>query len=144
MGASFTPIAQLLPMKILLEVLNVGLAQDVGSKVMGGVAKSLDERFKKAITGDANYQLGDKSKEQLAKSLSKFTGKDSYSFGDITQAVTARLSEMDKSDGKGSTSAAKGSQVSSDALLELLNNEALQSWDRKMVEAAAKDSPKST
>ena len=83
MGVSFLPVARLLPVKLLLEVLNVGLAQDVGSKVVGGVAKSLDERFKEAITGNKDYKLGDKSKEQLAKSLSKFTGKDSYSFGDI-------------------------------------------------------------
>jgi hypothetical protein len=144
MGVSFTPIGQLLPIKLLLEVLNVGLVQDVGSKVIGGVAKSLDERFKKAITGDADYQLGDKSKQQLAKALSTFTGKDSYTFGDISQAVAARLSETDQSDGQKSTTALKGSQASSDALLELLNNEALQEWDRKIIESAAKNSPKST
>ncbi|CAB9531029.1 expressed unknown protein [Seminavis robusta] len=132
MGASFTPIARLLPVKVLLELLNVGLAQDVGSKVMGGVATSLDERFKEAVTGDSNYKLGDKSKEQLSSALAKFTGKDSYSFGDISQAVSSRVSEMEKSDGKGATA---GNKASAEPLLELMNDEALKEWDRKLYES---------
>ena len=139
MGASFTPIARLLPVKVLLEVLNVGLAQDVGAKVMGGVAKSLDERFKTAITGDANYQLGDKTKDQLSKSLSKFTGKDSYSFGDISQLVASRLVEAE-----GSNTKSSAPKVDTDALLELMNNEALAEWDKKLVDSQAKrDKPSS-
>lgn len=129
MGASFTPVAQLLPVKLLLEVLNVGLAQDVGSKVMGGVATSLDERFKEAITGSSKYKLGDKSKEQLTKSLSKFTGKDSYSFGDISQVVAKRFTESEKDN-----SGLKASKESKEALMDLLNNEALENWDKQLLE----------
>ena len=136
MGASFTPMAQLLPVKLLLEVLNVGLAQDIGSKAMSGVANSLDERFKKAITGDEKYKLGDKTKEQLAKSLSKFTGKDSYSFGDISQAVAKRMNETEKEKG-----GPKSSERSTEALLDLVNNEALTDWDTKLLQAEA---PKGT
>ena len=139
MGASFTPIARLLPVKVLLEVLNVGLAQDVGAKVMGGVARSLDERFKTAITGDANYQLGDKTKDQLSKSLSRFTGKDSYSFGDISQVVASRLAEAEGGNAKSS-----GPKVDTEGLLELMNNEALAEWDKKLVDSQAKrDKPSS-
>ena len=129
MGVSFTPVARLLPIKVLLEILNVGLAQDVGAKIVGGVATSLDERFKEAITGDANYKLGDKSKEQLAKSLSKLTGKDSYSFGDISQVVAKRLAEKE---GKGT---ATTDDSSKDALIDLMNNDALAEWDKKLFES---------
>lgn len=134
MGASFTPLARLLPVKLLLELLNVGLAQDVGSKVVGKVATSLDERFKEAITGDAKYQLGDKTKDQLSKSLTKLTGKDSYAFGDISRVVAQRVAE-DSSSSK----AAKNTSEQAQALLDLLNNEALQNWDKKLLEAKASD-----
>lgn len=132
MGASFLPVTRLLPVKLLLEVLNVSLAQDVGAKVVSGVAKSLDERFKEAITGDAKYQLGDKSKAQLAKSLSKFTGKDSYSFGDISQAVARSLADTEKNGDL------KEANANKQALVELMNSEALAEWDRKLLEAEAK------
>ena len=140
MGASFLPIARLLPVKLLLEVLNVGLASDIGSKVTGAVAQSLDERFKEAITGDAKYQLGDASKKQLSSALSKFTGKESYSFGDISQLVATRLSETsdDKSDGSKATAKAVN------AVLEALaNDDALAKWDKKFVDEtnAGKDTP---
>ena len=137
MGASLTPIARLLPVKVLLEILNVGLAQDVGSKVLGGVAKTLDERFKSAITGDAKYQLGDLTKKQLTNAVAKFTGKDSYSFGDISQAVAARLVEMDTdSNITGSISgSSKATAATGKVLLEeLSNNDALAEWDRKFLE----------
>jgi hypothetical protein len=139
MGASFTPMARLLPVKLLLEILNVGLAQDVGSKVVGKVATTLDERFKQAITGDSNYKLGDKSKEQLAKSLSAFTGKDTYSFGDISQVVAKRIAETEKEEGSGSNASntSSGGSSSTEALLELMNNEALAEWDKKLLETEA-------
>ena len=140
LGASFLPIARLLPVKLLLEVLNFGLAQDIGSKVTGAVAKSLDERFKEAITGDAKYQLGDASKKQLSSALSKFTGKESYSFGDISQLVATRLSETsdDKSDGIKATTKAVNA-----VLEELANDDALAKWDKKFVDETntGKDTP---
>jgi len=137
MGAAFTPMAQLLPVKVLLEILNVGLAQDIGSKVMGGVAKTLDERFKEAVTGDAKYQLGDISKKQLSTALSKFTGKESYSFGDISRTVAARVEEMESAD-KGnnttrSTNTHDMSQSATVLLRELAGNAALTEWDQRLV-----------
>ena len=141
MGASFTPMARLLPVKVLLEILNVGLAQDVGGKVMGGVANTLDERFKAAITGDAKYQLGDMTKKQLSDTLSKFTGQESYTFGDISKTVAARVEEMESA-GKGK-SADKGKIVTPESatllLKELTNNDALADWDKKLLEERTED-----
>lgn len=134
MGASFTPMARFLPVKLLLELLNVGLAQDVGSKVIGKVATSLDERFKEAITGDAKYQLGDKTKDRLIKSLTRLTGKDSYAFGDISKVVAQRVA-----DGSSNSNATKSSTEQTQALVDLLNNEALQNWDKKLLESRASD-----
>lgn len=139
LGVSFLPIARFLPVKVLLEVLTVGLAQDVGGKVMGSVAKSLDERFKEAITGDAKYKMGDITKRQLSEALGKFTGQDSYTFGDISRTVAARIDEMESSDqGKVATgSKGKGAATQESALVllrELESNDALAEWDRKLVE----------
>ena len=148
MGVSFLPIARFLPVKVLLEVLNVGLAQDVGGKVMGGVAKSLDERFKAAITGDAKYKMGDMTKKQLSDALSKFTGQDSYTFGDISRTVAARVDEMESTNqGKnGQDSKLKNAATQESALVllkELESNDALAEWDKKLVEERKeeKDNP---
>ena len=115
---------------------------------MGAVAKSLDERFKEAITGDAKYKMGDITKKQLSAALGKFTGQDSYTFGDISRAVAARIDEMDSSSQVKSSVVSKGTgsvtQESALALLkELENNDALAEWDRKLVEERKdeKDNP---
>lgn len=140
MGVSFLPIARFLPVKVLLEILNVGLAQDVGGKVMGGVAKSLDERFKAAITSDAKYKMGDLTKKQLSDALSKFTGQDSYTFGDISKTVAARVDEMESSTNQGTIgpdSKLKNAATQESALVllkELESNNALAEWDKKLVE----------
>lgn len=143
MGASFTPIAQLLPVKILLEILNVGLAQDVGGKVMGGVANTLDERFKSAITGDAKYQMGDMTKKQLSSALAKFTGQESYTFGDISKTVAARVEEMESAEKSGENSAVKSQTATTESAIvlfeELTKNEGLQEWDKKLVAERTSD-----
>jgi hypothetical protein len=137
MGASFTPIAKLLPIQFLLEILNVGLAQDVGHKIMTGVAKSLDERFKVAFTGDANYQLGDFTKKKLLEGIQKLTGKSSYSFGDISEFVARHIAEVDSSGASGSSSNTSTSAVEAEGgkvLLDISKEEALKEWDKKFVE----------
>jgi hypothetical protein len=56
-GVSLTPIVSILPARWLIEIINLGLAQDVAGRLMEVVAQALDGRMKEAITGDANYQL---------------------------------------------------------------------------------------
>lgn len=89
-GFSLLPIASLLPIKGLIQLINLGLAKDVSGRFLEVLVVALDQRMKLALTGDANYQLGDKTKEQLRLSLARFTGNNVYQFGDLTKAVQTR------------------------------------------------------
>ena len=86
-GASFTPLISFLPLKLLLDLLNMGLLGDVTGKLVEVLAGVIDERMKEAITGDSKYQLGDLTKKKIVAALAKFTGKETYEFGDISRKV---------------------------------------------------------
>jgi hypothetical protein len=86
-GASLTPITSVLPIRVLLDLVNLGLAQDVTGKLVGVLASNLDERMKQALTGDVNYQLGDVTKTKLRQALMDFTGKKTYEFGDLSRTI---------------------------------------------------------
>lgn len=91
-GASLTPLAGVLPVKVVLDLLNLGLASDVTGKLVDVLAGVVDERMKEAITGDSKYQLGDLTKKQIVVALANFTGKETYQVGDISRKV-AQLSQ---------------------------------------------------
>jgi len=73
--ASISPVAGFLPVKLLIELLNFSLANDVAGRVSSALAMELDRRLKKAILGDENYVLGDATKRTIANAVSTFTGK---------------------------------------------------------------------
>merc|ERR1712194_408545 len=83
-GAEFSPLASALPAKIIFEMINFSLAQEVSKKVMGVLASSLDKRLKESLTGDSNYQIGDLTK----RAILQFIGKDEYEFGDISRTIS--------------------------------------------------------
>lgn len=87
-GVSVIPIANVLPVKLLLQMVEFDLAKEVGGRLTSVLATTVDSRFKRALTGDAEYQLGDVSKRKLLQALAEFTGKDSYEFGDIAKTLT--------------------------------------------------------
>lgn len=101
-GAGLSPVAGFFPVKILIELLNYSILQDVGGKVIGSLAQELDKRVKSAMTGDANYELGDITKKEVLK----YVGKDEYAFGDITKTILANV-EQDGSLPKGGSDAPK-------------------------------------
>lgn len=88
-GANFSPVASLLPGKLLIEMLEVSLVQEMGGKLVEALSLELDRRMKAAVTGDENYALGDITK----KAINRFIGKEEYSFGDITKTVTKNIEE---------------------------------------------------
>jgi hypothetical protein len=119
-GVTLNPIASALPLRVLMELVNLGLMQDVGGRVMEVLGKNLDERFKLALTGDSQYRLGDKSKKELRAALSSFIGKDEYVFGDISQRIaTLATAKQDASHG---------------LLVGRTVAEELSDWDRKYQE----------
>ena len=73
--ASISPVAGFLPVKLLVELLNFSLVNDVAGRVSSALAMELDRRLKKSILGDENYVLGDATKKTIANAVGAFTGK---------------------------------------------------------------------
>lgn len=122
-GASMTPIAAALPVNWLLQLINLGLAQDIAGRMVQVLASSLDERMKQALTGDPKYQLGDMTKRNLEKAVLNFTGNDTYSFGDISRKITSMAKEPDRA----------GANVMSIELSSESTRE-LEEWDEKLMQ----------
>jgi hypothetical protein len=83
-GASFVPLAKILPVTMLMEMLNVSLEARLGGKIVEVLAGSLDERFTAAFKAD---EVGEFAKKSLTAALTAFTGRLSYESGDIERAV---------------------------------------------------------
>lgn len=81
-----TPVLRRLPIRVLVDILNVCLEGGTRPKVVRVVGTELDKRLKRAVTGDENYQFGDLTK----RAVSQFTDKDSYQFGDITRSILVK------------------------------------------------------
>lgn len=91
-GAGLTPaVAGSLPAKLVVEMLEYGIAQEVGGRLIGALANVLDERFKEAITGDPNYRIGDKTKQAVENLLTRATQTDARS----TKSAVSSDNEMD-------------------------------------------------
>ena len=123
-GVSLSPLASALPIKVVMELVNLGLTQEVGGRVMSSLGQSLDERFKLALTGDSHYRLGDKTKQELQKALRAFIGKDEYEFGDISR----RLNALGENKGVSGDDKARGLSMAKNAALELSD------WDKRFQE----------
>jgi hypothetical protein len=131
-GASFTPLIGFLPLKLLLDLLNLGLAGDVTGKLVEVLAGVVDERMKEAITGDSKYQLGDLTKKKAVAALAKFTGKEKYEFGDISRKVT-QLSLQEKTKKSGSKQQIELESEIADELVD---------WDSKFQDQSSSDKAK--
>lgn len=127
-GCTLLPIAQLLPLNTLFEMFELGLLRDIGFRLLPIVAESIDARMKEALTGDANYQLGDLTKQRLRQFLTRFTGKETYEFGDVTRAVVERQQQYEDN---GNVVVSGGDLLVIDDPI-LLNE--LVSWDQNYLE----------
>ena len=132
LGAGLTPVAQVLPVKLLLQLLDVALTQEVGERLVGALASVLDERFKEALTGDPNYQIGDWTK----RAVLKYIDKDEYEFGDIVKTLQRKMEaekkQQQQQEVKKETPIRKQERIGM-----LLNEKALQEveeWDKKFLE----------
>ncbi len=94
LNVSMSSVASFLPVKLLVDLLNYSLAADVGNRLTAALAIEVDKRVKEALTGDANYQLGDYTK----RAVLRFIGKEEYSFGDISRKIVANM-QFDEEDG---------------------------------------------
>lgn len=146
-GASFSPVAGMLPAKVLIELLNYSIIAQAGEMVTSAISTELDRRMKKAFTGDPDYQLGDKSKRQLLN----FIGSDTYEFGSLTKTIIEKMNARDVGNNDESTEGIKSGTGKSDGIifadssnenLELSNEQVLmelEAWDKAFqVESKAK------
>lgn len=92
--ASISPVAGFLPVKLLIDLLNFSLANDVAGRVASALAMELDKRLKGALLGDENYKLGDATKRTIANAVKSYTGKNDYSFGDVTKKVVSSFADQ--------------------------------------------------
>ena len=67
-------------MKLLVEMLNFSLLNDVAGKVTSSLAIELDKRLKKSLLGDEDYKLGDATKRTIANAVQSYTGKGACMF----------------------------------------------------------------
>lgn len=146
-GASFSPVAGMLPAKVLIELLNYSIIAQAGEMVTSAISTELDRRMKKAFTGDSEYQLGDISKRQLLR----FIGSDTYEFGSLTKTIIEKMNARDVDHNDGSREGIKSGTGKGDGILfadssnenlELSNEQVLielAAWDRAFqVETSAK------
>lgn len=128
-GINLQPVTTSLPLKVLLELLNMtmeaSVAQSVGERVVSSITTEIDGRMKELVTGDRNYKLGDFSN----RALLKWMGKDSYEFGDITKTYLEKREAAKERD---------PSDLSGEAL-ELFSSKSeenlLEEWDKKLLES---------
>lgn len=137
-GISMQPVARLLPIKVLMDLLNLSLeasiAQTVGGKVVTSLTNELDARMKEMVTGDREYQLVDYTK----RIVNRWTGKDTYEFGDVTKFVLGRLQKREDDNGRmenssRSTDNQDERHATNEIKLELEKSEqnALEAWDQE-------------
>ena len=67
--------AGFLPVKLLVQLLDYSLLNDVAGRVTSALALELDKRLKKSLLGDENYKLGDATKRTISNAVKSFTGK---------------------------------------------------------------------
>lgn len=76
--ASISSVSGFLPVKLLIDLLNFSLANDVAGRVSSALAIELDKRLKGALLGNENYKLGDATKSTIANAVKAYTGKGMY------------------------------------------------------------------
>jgi len=136
-GVGFSPIASLLPMKFLIDLLNYSIYADVGDRFVGAVTMEVDKKMKKAFTGDPEYQVGDLAK----RAVLGYLDKDEYSFGDVTKKVLESIEENKKKDVQGDTKTKDGKSSATKSLsflgeLDEGTSKELETWDTKILQEA--------
>eukprot|EP00581_Thalassiosira_minuscula_P013930 CAMPEP_0183713062 /NCGR_PEP_ID=MMETSP0737-20130205/8048_1 /TAXON_ID=385413 /ORGANISM="Thalassiosira miniscula, Strain CCMP1093" /LENGTH=383 /DNA_ID=CAMNT_0025941811 /DNA_START=313 /DNA_END=1460 /DNA_ORIENTATION=+ len=119
LGATITPMAELLPFTFLIEALNLSLEQKVGGKILEVLSKTLDSRLVAALfTSDDKNVIGDVVKRTVLSGVLEFTGKSTYESGDIQRAVQQGQNE----------------NATEDMKLDVELNVEFEEWDRIFVE----------
>ena len=79
-GIQFQPIARILPVQSLVQMLNLSMSQKLGDRIQHVLTQELDKRMNEMMSGDAKQEF-------TKQAILKFIGKDTYQFGDITKSM---------------------------------------------------------
>lgn len=140
-GASIGPLAQVLPLTLLLDMFNMSLEAQVGKEIIEVLAFSVDERLAAAFDVQAveALVLGDIARRTLLGTILSFTGKDVYEFGDIMRAVTKQQGQQNSvvfGDSKEETTSTSGSSCSKTLELDTIVGSAeFEEWDKAFRES---------
>jgi len=140
-GVNFQPIAAVLPLKVLIEMMEVSVAQDLSSKVVGMLTSEVDSRMKEMVTGDKDYKLGDMTKRAL-------TGSKDYQFGDFTKSIVGQMASKNYQFGditrnffkKGDKVPSASSSSTDKPLIDDDVKKAIEAWDKKYLASKQDDS----
>jgi hypothetical protein len=136
-GVNLQPIASVLPVKVVIELLEASVAQQMGEKVVSTLTTEVNQRMKEFVTGDKDYKLGDLTKKAVTgskdyqfgdltkRAAASFTKKETYQFGDISRALLAKR----QGDETSSTSPAESTKLMDS--LDIDTKQALEAWDKK-------------
>lgn len=90
-GSASAGAATALPVKVLLELLEVSMASSVSEDLTSMLTNEINNRMKEFVTGDKNYQFGDMTKN-LTK---KFLLGDRNSEVDLSQQVIGKVTSKE-------------------------------------------------
>jgi hypothetical protein len=150
------PVAASLPVKVLMELVELSMAQSVSQEVTGILTNEVDQRMKQFFVGDKAYQLGvglgDMTKKMLVEKghvvgeVAKHAGgkiseKDVFEFGDLTSKLwerfTARSEDQKKGNDETSNSASNPTGDTSSVLSTMGESalDAFEAWDKQSLAA---------
>jgi len=110
-GMNLQPVVAGLPVKVVMDMLEVSVGQQVSGKVAGMLSNEVEQRMKLFVTGDKDYQVGDFTKQAVL-------GKKEYEFGDLTKRMIQNIQQKDDT-----TSDADGTSYQfGDITKRILNN----------------------
>ena len=162
-GIELQPISKILPIHILVEMLNVSIAQDIGGKALGVISSEVDSRMKQFVTGDRDYKIGDITKTKITGSkgesgyqfgdltkhaINQFTGKDKYEFGDLTKKLlfgnkggsndeNKQQQQQQQQSESGGGNDRRVDLSNEEMIIDILNDERirkdLEEWDKKYI-----------
>jgi hypothetical protein len=142
-GVNMQSVASILPLKVVVNLLEVGVAQQLSDKAIKTLTSEVDSRMKEFVTGDKDYKIGDFTKKAVTGSkdyqfgdltknaIKSVDGKGTYQFGDITR----KFLEQRKGSNNESSSGAATKLLDIDAETE----QALEDWDKQYLAAKRDD-----
>jgi hypothetical protein len=165
-GFNLQPVASILPIKVVIEMLEVGIAQQLSDKVINTLTSEVDSRMKQFVTGDKDYKIGDFTKKAVTGSkdyqfgdltknaVKNLDGKGTYQFGDITRKfLEQRRQGSDDEYSNGAATKLLDTDAETEQALEDWDKEylaakrddaaiaklELETWDEKFLDAASKE-----